>query len=251
VTFSKAKREFETRCYYWWISEFEKEVNTSLPNLRLFKSGFGWKLHQFMHQLERSDQLTLARAILKRWHSADLNELGEGITEREKGLLKSFDRFASEPSALEVELQARKQAGEKIKLASKGKLRKAAVSRFVETFGSQCFDMKLGEEWDPLFQMKCCGWIVSSQLTFGRRQPVLAYRHMIVSETRIAHPQNPEITGPAMTLSPGVAWLVNQWEDIVEDHLDSVCNALIKHTGFFFEAAPRLLAGLEFDKIVP
>lgn len=110
--------------------------------------------------------------------------------------------------------------------------------------------MKLGEEWDPVFQMKCCGWIVSTQLTFGRRQPVLTYRHMIVSETRIAHPQNPQITGPAMTLHPGVSWLVTQWEDIVEGDLDAVCNALIKHAGYFFGVAPRLLAGLEFDKMV-
>ncbi|MEW6160054.1 MAG: hypothetical protein AB1813_21705 [Verrucomicrobiota bacterium] len=231
MIFSEAKREFEIRCYYWWISEFEKEVNASFPNLRLFKSGFGWKMHHFMRELDRSDQLTLARAILKRWHSADLKELGEGITEKEKGLLESFDRFASEPSSLEVEIQARKRAGEKIELASKRKLRKAAVSKFLEAFGSQCFDVKLGEEWDLLFHMKCCGWILSTQLTFGRRQPVLSYRHMIVSETWIAHPQNPQIIGPAMALSLGVAWLENQWEDIVEDDLDSVCNALVTHAG--------------------
>ena len=135
VTFSEAKREFEVRCYYWWVSEFEKEVNASFPNLSLFKSGFGWKIHRFMQQLDRSDQLTLARAILKRWHSADLNELGEGISEKEKRLLESFDQFASEPSGIEVEIQSRKQAGEKIRLVSKGKLRKAAVSKFVEAFG--------------------------------------------------------------------------------------------------------------------
>ena len=57
---------------------------------------------------------------------------------------------------------------------------------------------------------------------------------MIVSETRIVHPQNAQITGPAMTLSPGVVWLVNQWDDIVEEDVDPVCNALVKHAGFFF-----------------
>jgi hypothetical protein len=115
----------------------------------------------------------------------------------------------------------------------------------------QLFDMNLGEEWDPLFHMKCCGWVVLTQLYFGRSQPLIDCRHMIVSETRIAHPQDPEITGPAMTLSPGVGWLENQWDDIVEDDVDPVCNALVKHAGFCFEAAPRLLAGLEFEKIVP
>ena len=207
-------------------------------------------MRQFMQHLEHGDQLALARAILKRWHSADLNALGEEISEQEQRLLESFDQFASKPSGLEAEIQSRNQAGEKIRLASKGKLRKAAVSKFVEAFGSQCFDMNLGEEWDPLFQMKCCGWIISTQLTFGRSRPVLSYRHMVVSETRIAHPQNPQITGPAMTLSPGVAWLVNQWEDILEEDVQTACDGLVRHAGYFFEVAPRLLAGLEFDKIV-
>ena len=32
---------------------------------QLFKSGVGWKIHHFMRQLKRSDQLTLARATPK------------------------------------------------------------------------------------------------------------------------------------------------------------------------------------------
>jgi hypothetical protein len=250
MTISEAKREFEIRVCYWLHGELKNEINNSFPNLRLFRSGYGWILHHFMQTLDRSDQLTLANAMVKR-NPTYLEASGETMSADEKALWDLFERFLIEPSSIEVEIQARKRAGEKIKLASKRKLRKAAVEKFVAAFGSQCFDMKLGEEWDPQFHMKCCGWVISSQFYFGRRQPLVTYRHMIVSETRIAHPKNPQITGPAMTLSPGVAWLVNQWEDIVEDHLDSVCNALIKHTGFFFEAAPRLLAGLEFDKIVP
>jgi hypothetical protein len=250
MVLSKAKSEFELRCCYWYRSELEREIKNAFPNLRFFRSGYGWKLHHFMQKLERRNQLTLANAMVKR-SSAYLEASGETMTAEEKELLDSLYRFIGEASSLEREIQLRNEAGEKIKLPSKGKLRKAAVSKFVEAFGSQCFDMKLSEEWDPLFQMKCCGWIVSTQLTFGRRQPVLSYRHMIVSETRIAHPQNPQITGPAMTLCPGVAWLVNQWEQIVEEDLDVVCHALIKQAGYFFGVAPRLLAGLEFDKIVP
>lgn len=246
IAFSDAKRAFENRCYDWWGSELEKEVNASFPNLNTFKSGFGWKMRHFMQQLTHGDQLLLARVIVKRWRSALF-----GATEKEKELLALFDQFTSEPSSLEVEIGLRKLAGKRAKMTSKSKLRKATVAKFVEAFGSQCFDMKLGAEWDPLFQMKSCGWILSTQLTFGRRQPVLTYRHMIVSETRITHPQNPEITGPAMTLSPGVTWLVNQWEDILEDDLDEVCNGLIRLTGFFFASAPHLLEGLEFDRIVP
>src|SRR5262249_10091735 len=119
VTFEEAKREFEIRCYYWLGSEFEREVNASFPNLRLFRSGLGWKIHQLMQQLEGSDQLILARAILKRWYSADLGKLGERVSEEERILLDAFDPFASGPSGIEVEIRTREQAGEKIKMATK------------------------------------------------------------------------------------------------------------------------------------
>src|SRR3954469_15596068 len=247
VTLAEAKREFEIRGCYWLHGELKKEIKNSFPNLRVFRSGYGWKLHHFMGKLDPRNQLALANAMVKR-NSAYVEALGEPLTAEEKALWQSFERFMFEPSSMEIEIQSRTKAGEKIEMASKGKLRKAAVSKFVEAFGSQCFDMKLTAEWDPLFQMKCCGWNVATQLTFGRRQPLLTYRHMIVSETRISHPHNSQITSPAMTLSPGITWLVNQWENIVEEEVDAACDALISHAGYFFGAAPRLLAGLECDK---
>src|SRR5439155_25934214 len=140
-----------------------------------------------MQKLEPRDQLTLAHARLKRG-SAYLEDSGEVMTEEETRLLESLDRFAMEPSRLEVEIQSRKQTGERIKFASKRKLRKAAVSKFIEAFGSQCVEMKIGEEWDPQFHMKCCGWIINTQLVFGRRQGLFNYWHIIESETRIKHP---------------------------------------------------------------
>lgn len=233
MTLSEAKREFEIRVCYWLHAELKTEISNLFPNLRLFRSGYGWQLHHFMQKLEPSDRFTLANAMVKR-DPTYLEASGETMTEEEKALWDSFRQFFNEPSGLEVEIQLRKQAGEKIKLPSKRKLRKAAVSKFVEAFGSQCFDMNLGEEWDPLFHMKCCGWVISTQLYFGRSQPLIDCRHMVVSETRIAHPQDPEITGPAMTLSLGVGWLANQWEHIVEDDMEPACNALVRHAGFFF-----------------
>lgn len=249
VTISEARREFEIRCCYWFRAELENEINNAFPNLGLFKSGYGWKLHHFMRRLELGDQQTLANAMVKR-NPTYLDLSGETMTAEEKALWDSFAHFINKPSSLEVEIRARKEVGERIKVASKGKLRKAAVAKFIEAFGPQCVDMKLGKEWDPLFQMKCCGWIVSTQLAFGRHEPVLSYRHMIVSETRITHPQNPEITGPAMTLHSGVSWLVNQWENVLDDDVGEVCSALIKQVGIFCDAAPKLLKGLEFPRIV-
>src|SRR6186713_1112279 len=173
------------------------------------------------------------------------------MTPEEQVLLDSYYQYMVGPSSLEAEIELRRLAGEKIKLASKRQLRKAAVAKYLEAFGSQCVDMKLGEEWDPLFDMKCCGWIISTQLYFGRQKPIVSYRHRIISEARITHPENPEITGPAMTLSRSVAWLVNQWEDVFPEEVDAVCSELVKQSGWFFEVAPRLLSGLECDKLVP
>ncbi len=248
MTLEEAKREFEIRVYHWWVSEFEREIGDSFPKLRLFKSGYGWQLYSFMRKLEPRDQLILAHARCKSG-STYLEASGEKMTERETELLNLFEQFVREPAWMETEIRLRKEAGEKIKLISKAKLRKAVVAKFVEAFGMQCFDMKLGAEWDPLFQMKICGWIVSTQLTFGRSQAVLTYWHKIVSETRISHPQNPQLTGPAMTLSPGIAWLVNRWDDILEEDVDSTCNVLVRHADSFLSVAPRLLAGIEFDKV--
>ena len=250
MTLEEAKREFTIRICSWLHAELASEINNSFPNLRLFKSGYGWQLHHFMQSLGRDDQMALANAMAKQ-NPTYLISSGQMVSQKEAELWSAFRKFFGGPPALHEEIQSRRQVGEKVRLASKSKLRKASVTKFVEAFGSRCFDMNLDPEWDPLFHMKIGGWVVSTQLTFGRNKPVLSYRHRIVSETRIAHPNDPEITGPAMTLSPGEAWLANQWEDVFEEDVPAVSDALIRHSDFFFKAAPRLLAGLEFDKIVP
>jgi hypothetical protein len=84
---SEAEHEFGIRMYYWHVSEFEKEINNSFPNFRLFKSGTGWKVYHFMQQLKPSDQLKLAHARLKIAYSKEAEELGAEITEEEKSLV--------------------------------------------------------------------------------------------------------------------------------------------------------------------
>jgi hypothetical protein len=251
MKFSEAKKEFEKRFYSWSISEFDKEIGSSFPNLGLFKTGFKWQIHQFMQRLEPDDQSAFGHAMVKRWNSETTKALGESLTDRESSLLEQFDdEFRFQPSRLESELDARRRAGEKIKFASKGKLRKAMVAKFVEAFGSQCVKMQIGPEWDPLFYMRRSGWLVVTQLWFGRQQGLISHRHSIESETRIQHPQNPEITGPTMELVPGIVWPCSgQWEYLLDSEIEPAVNAAIIHCGYFFDAVPKLLKGLEFDKI--
>lgn len=250
MTLSEAKHEFGIRMYYWHVSEFEKEINASFPNLRLFKSGTAWKLYHFMQRLKPGDQFKLAQAWLNIGWSREIENLGVVVAEEGKNLLESFKESAWQPSSREFDIASRKKAGEKIKFASKRKLRKTMVSKFTEAFGSECVHMETGEGWDPQFHMRCCGWIINTQLVFSRRQGVVWYRHMIESDTRIPHRNFPQLTVPAVTLSSGVAWLQYRWEDVLDDEVEAVSGEVVKIAGFFFEAAPRLLKGLEFEKIV-
>lgn len=249
MTLSEAKHEFGIRMYYWHVSEFEKEINASFPNLRLFKSGTAWKLHHFMQRLKPGDQFMLAQAWLNIAWSREMEGLGVAVAEEGKNLLESFREFAWQPSSREFDIASRKKAGGKIEFASKRKLRKAMVSKFIEAYGSQCVHTETGEGWDPQFHMRCCGWIINTQLVLsGRRQRGVWYRHMIESETRIPHRNFPQLTVPAVTLSGG-AWLQYQWDDVLDDEVEAVSGEVVKLAGFFFEAAPRLLKGLEFEKI--
>jgi hypothetical protein len=255
VTLEKAKQEFQIRYYLWAISEFEKEIDQSFANLRSFKAGPIWGLHQFMQKLDRDKQLVLAHSLLKRFHPDAVKALGESCSDEESSLRDELDDFRRNSFGLEVEIPARRRAGEKIKFVSKGKLRKIIVARFREAFESQCVKMEIGPEWDPLFDMKCCGWIISTQLWFGRHESLIEYSHSIVSETRIHHPQNPEITAPAMKLKHRISfggWLgicsQTQWEYLMEEDIEPASDAAIKLCGYFFEVAPKLLKGLEFKK---
>lgn len=316
MTFEKAKQEFVLRYYIWAISEWEKEIDESFPNFRSFKAGSIWETHQFMQQLNRNEQLTLAHGLLKRFHPDAVKALGESCSAEEetlrakrdvffrvrqqyqfvqqlekggqfdvaqfwiqrlraevtnvpgvaffdddKSLLLQLDAvFQQIPLTFEEQIAMRKQAGEKIKFASKRKLQKSITEKFQAAFGDQCIDHRFDDEFDlsSNFDMKCSGWIVSTNFWFGRCESLINYSHGISSPTRIHHAENPEITAPAMVLAQMVSfssWLgitsQIQWEYLINEDVEPTCDIVIKHCRHFFEAAPKLLKGLEFDKITP
>jgi len=104
--------------------------------------------------------------------------------------------------------------------------------------------------------MKCCGWVISTQLYFGRHESVIQYRHSVQSETRIHHPANPQWSVPALELEHSIsfaAWLgicsQTQWQYLTKDDVEPASDAVIRLCGHFFDVAPKLLKGLEFDKL--
>jgi hypothetical protein len=312
MTFEKAKKEFEIRYYLWAISEWEKEINESFPNLRSFKAGTIWKTYQFMQLLNKSEQLILARGLLKRFHSEAVKILGENCSPEEESLRRKRDEFfrirqqyqyipqlgkngqfdvaqfwikqlraeaanipgvaffdddksllsqldavfRRIPLTFEEQIAARKQAGEKIKFASKRKLQKAITEKFKAAFGDQCIDHRFDDEHDlsSNFDIKCCGWILSTHFWFGRRESLINYSHGIGSETRITHPES-KASASAMVMAQMVSfssWLgitsQIQWEYLMNEEIESACDAVIKLCRHFFEVAPKLLKGLEFEK---
>jgi hypothetical protein len=173
------------------------------------------------------------------------------MTEEEQNLLDSFAGFFMKKSSLDEESDCGNQTGKPRRLANRLKIRKALVSQFLDSFGTRCVDMKIEKEWDPQFRTKYNGWIVSTQLIIGPKSGDVRYRHIIESEARIPHPSNPRINAPVSTLSSGVTWIVNGWEDVFDGDVEEVGRALVRYVGYFFDVSPKLLKGLDLQLILP
>jgi hypothetical protein len=280
MTLSEAQKEFQIRYYLWSISEFEKEIDESSPNLRLFKAGPTGYRRQFMKRLDKGSQLILAHALLKQWHSSAVKLLGESLSNEEDALRNEFYEFCNDSFVREINDKAKKHTENKIKFVSKRKLQEAITKAFNDVFGSQCINSESDYDIEPSseFDIKCCGWIISTQFLFGRRESksFIEYTHSIVSETQITHrpdssnipdaikklkkfkplvehlAQNPEFKAPAMRLEQRMSWLcMNRWQYLAKEEVEPACAAAIKFCGRFFDVAPKLLKGLEFDKITP
>ncbi len=256
MAFSEAQQEFRIRYYWWATAEFEREIHESFPNLRLFKAGPISQLYQFMQRIDGGKQLVLAHALLKRFHPDAVEALAQSCSAEESAIRDELDGFRRLVCVREVTTAAKRSAEKTIKFVSKRKLRQMMVSRFAETYGSRCTRMEIGAESDPLFASKCCGWVISTRLDFGRRESLIQYDHSLESETRIHHPADPRISAPALELQRWIsfgAWLgicsLTQWQYLTADDVEPACDAVIGLCGHFFEAAPKLLKGLEFDKL--
>ncbi len=313
MTFLEAKREFEIRLYLWAKSEWENEINESFPHLRLFRTGTAWETRQFMQQLDRSDQMTLSRGLIKRNCPDALKALGETCSTEEESLCSRRDDFfrirglsqhirrleksgqktearyifqrirpaainilgqthfddeeclASRlesvfrpiPATLEEEIAAREAAGEMIEFASKRKLKSALARKFKSVFGSQCIGPEyLVNEPDPQFQMRVCGWILSTVFFVGRQKGRFEYAHNISSEDTFEHRCPAKTYRQFLKMEQNLSfcsWLgitgATEWKYLVNEDVDAACDAAINFCGHFFEIAPKLLNGLELDKI--
>jgi len=93
MKFVEAQREFQIRYYYWATSEFKREIGESFPILRTFKDGPIWAAHQFMQQITKDEQLTLAQGLLRRSYPDTAKILGEALSDEANMLLNRFTRI--------------------------------------------------------------------------------------------------------------------------------------------------------------
>jgi hypothetical protein len=260
MTFSKAQQEFAVRYFLWGESEWKKEINESFPVLRSFKTGKFWKRYHFMQQLDRKEQLILASGLLKKTNSDAVQALGESFTTEEEALLQRLREFSLNSSGFEAEIGERQLAGEKIKFASKAKIRRAILKQFKVAFGAECFDLAIvGMDPELNFKMKWNGWIISTYFNFEARGrqfqgkgPQFHYSHSIYSE---AFSEYREAKIPVVILGfPNLTgWLGLKgdvpWAYVMDEEIQSVCNFIIERCRIFFALVPKFLKGLEFKKL--
>jgi hypothetical protein len=245
-----ATREFQIRYYHWAASEFEREIEESFPGFSSFKHGTVAQTAQLLRRLDKAKQRVLAGGLLKRFHPDAVEALGEVCSKEEERLVSQRDSYCNMsplcPAAELVEPGV-------TRLAGKAKLRKTILKQFKEAFGSQCFDLaSVGMDPDLDFKMKYDGWILTTHFEFHGRSCQMQYWSHIISPTEGRY------GGPAMDLDEFISftgWLglsgttTREW--LTEKDIEPACAAAIGFCQRFFDAAPKLLKGLEFGKITP
>jgi len=253
MTFSEAQQEFQVRYYLWSISEFEKEREESFASLRSFKAGQPQKFHQFVQRLDADDQKIFGAGRLKKFHPNAVRALGENYSAEEQTLLLKFDEFHRAEVVSGSGIDTKMLSG-KVKFASKRKLRKVLTAKFREAFGSQCLGLaSVDEEPELQFKMKISGWIFDTFFDFGRRETFLDYHHSISSEAAFEYRGNQIPKMPMCNRISFCFWLgvcgQTQWKYLMDEDIEPVCQAAIMCCERFFAVAPKLLKGLEAEKI--
>jgi hypothetical protein len=311
MNLADASNEFNLRHYIWSKAEWEKEINESFPHLRLFKTGLGWTLYQFMQKLNKEEQLVFAMGRLKKMNRGLASKWGEHhLSEKEESMCRKFlafhdirrqfqafkqhrsdlkasdarilfdascaedarvlcstdstdaDFLAAEledflnsfPQSFEEQVKARKLSGEKIKFVSKKRLQKILTEKVKDIFGNQYEECRVDEGHRTAFDIKCGDWMLQTQFNFGRKpgyqQSVLGYWHNVCTQERAPHHAMPEVMCPVAHLCMGVSWPCSfEWEYLREEDVECACSETFKYCRRFFEAAPRLLKGLDVEEL--
>lgn len=213
---------------------------------------------QFCQQMMNEQQLDVAEYWLNQLHNDASTIPGVGFFSDEKSMLSRLnDFFKTIGTPFEEEIVTRKKAGEKIRFAGKRKLQKAITEKFKSAFGDRCINHEFDDIADlsTFFDMECCGWTIRTSFWFGRGQSLLNYSHSISSPTKNA--SSDSVSAPQF-LSMDCLMSFSSWlgitsqfelEFISNQEVEPACDSVIAHCKNFFDIAPKLLKGLEFETI--
>jgi hypothetical protein len=162
--------------------------------------------------------------------------------------------LGSIPPSFEEQVKARKDAGEKIKFVSKKKLQQTVTQRFKDAFANQYVGCSLDEGHWSAFEIKCGDWMLQTQFNFGRKpgyqQSRFGHWHNICGQKKAPHHAIPDFMYPVAHLCR-CAWPCSwEWEYLTEEDVELACGETFKYCRYFYEAAPKLLSGLEYEKII-
>lgn len=253
MTISEATCEFQIRLYLWAKKRAAEEMREEFPHFWLFKGGLSWKYYRFVRMLEKTEQELFVSAHLRRSHRYAAKHLGEINSPEENAVEEPYFNFR-EFSPFERELAIRRRAGEKVKFASKSKVQKAMIATFQKAFGAKGLETSQIPGYPvPFLRMKFSGWLVQTNFFFGRSSSLIQYNHLISSEERISHPTTPGVTGPALLLQNALCWtwMANmQWDYLNNEDVEPACDSVITLCHEFFDELPKLLKGIEREKVI-
>ena len=232
--------------------EMEQEIAQSFPKIGTFKSSFARDLAGFMQCLDLDSRYALGRALVTKAKASWDNSKPVSLSTVEKILLGRLDLYCiNAERTREAELQDIKSQGRRVKYVGSAKLKKYVTERFKVRFGGECSTMELGQEGQAVFERKCCGWIISTQIIFDSREVSLRYSHAIETPTRVPIQGYPDVSVPTHVMRVIEFWLVfNSWDNLQEKDMAEACEQLIECCARFYSVAPSLLEGLELHNII-
>jgi hypothetical protein len=251
-----AQAEFKLRYYRWALQDFRREIDESFPFLKGFKTGSPADVLESMSGRSRSEQLTLASALVKRFHKDAVEAAGDQMTPEEEAACKEYLDRIPRTHPLELALLRRAAAGERGVYANRGKLVRLVRAKL------KVAGMQVLESEDLVgvlsYQNTIGGWRIITRIHTRERHAQLRYDHTIYSVDKVVL-----VTWAKDTWREGQQELVplllhnwvslagwlgissqTEWSDLVDSDGPNVAKelgALCKH---FLHAASALLAGL-------
>ncbi len=213
-------------------------------------------LYRHVLRLKREGKAAEALTVFQMCRPDFEKFIGEIYVDDDNAILSKIEPIvASIPQTFEEQIAARRAAGEKISFASRKMLRKQMLGKFRSTFKNQrILDWQLNDP-EPHFETSIGGWIVSTNFHFGRDDAVIEYSHDIFSENMFLFPATKGTYSKCLSMQQNISfcsWLgvgPTEWEYLTNDEVESACDYAIIFIRRFFDVAPKLLKGLEVDKV--